>query len=86
MLKKLYIAENTGESLLNQRNELISKCRHMNNFGISKRFDKKLCQFLTYIFLPSISLSLYLGLAISDKFDIKILLHWVKKVHKIPLG
>ena len=34
LLEKLYIAENTGESLLNQRNELISKCRHKNKYAL----------------------------------------------------
>ena len=34
LLEKLYIAENTGESLINKRNELISKCRHMNKYAL----------------------------------------------------
>ena len=34
LLEKLYIAENTGESLLNQRNELISKCQHKNKYAV----------------------------------------------------
>ena len=32
--KKLFIIENQGNDLLNQRNELISKCRHKNKFKL----------------------------------------------------
>ena len=32
--EKIYIAENAGEHLLNQRDELISKCRHLNTYSL----------------------------------------------------
>ena len=32
--EKLFIIENQGSNLLNQRNELISKCRHKNKFKL----------------------------------------------------
>ena len=39
--EKLYIAENTGTNLLNQRNELISKCRHMNKYSLMYHNSRK---------------------------------------------
>ena len=32
--EKLFIIEHPGNNLLNQRNELISKCRHKNKFKL----------------------------------------------------
>ena len=42
--EKLYIAENTGNNLLNQRNELISKCRHMNKYSLMYHNSRKKTQ------------------------------------------
>ena len=63
--EKLFIIEHQGNDLLNQRNKLISKCRHKNKFKLMKHKTWPLCGkcpclglFSGAIFFPAFGLNM----------------------------